>query len=110
METEKNKTVDKREKTYRNALILIEGQLYAEASAEFARIAGYKDASEKKRECDELAENKRKDEIYAEAELAASRSNERSLKKAIGFFSQIPGWRDADERIGEMNRKIEEVR
>ena len=109
MENKENRTIDRQEAIYQNAMILIEGELYAEASAELARIPGYRDASERKIECDRLAVDKKKDDIYAEADRAAGNPNVRSLQKAIKIFSTIPGWRDADERIEEAKRRIDEV-
>ena len=109
MENTESRTVDRQEEIYRNAENLIEGKLFAEAAAEFARIADYKDASERKLECDRLAEDRRKDEIYAEADRAADNPNVRSQEKAIRIFSSIPGWRDADERIETAKRRIEEI-
>ena len=108
MENKENRTIDRQEAIYQNAMILIEGELYAEASAELARIPGYRDASERKIECDRLAVDKKKDDIYAEADRAAGNPNVRSLQKAIKIFSTIPGWRDADERIEETKRRIDE--
>ena len=46
-----NGTIEANERIYRNALLLIEGRLYTEAAAEFARIPDYRDAAKKKLEC-----------------------------------------------------------
>ncbi|MBQ6332392.1 MAG: hypothetical protein IJI34_06420 [Clostridia bacterium] len=97
------------ERIYQNALILIEGRLYAEAAAEFARIPDYKDAAERKLECEQKAETKHLDDLYAEADKAAANFNVRSQEKAIQLFERIPGYRDADERIEQAKRRIEEI-
>ena len=101
--------VETNERIYQNALILMEGRLYAEAAAEFARIPDYKDTAEKKLECEQKAATSHLDDIYAEADKAAANFNVRSQEKAIHLFERIPGHRDADERIEQAKRKIEEI-
>ncbi|MBR6007397.1 MAG: hypothetical protein IK064_07180, partial [Clostridia bacterium] len=97
------------ERIYRNALILYDGRLFTEAAAEFARIPDYKDAAEKKLECEQRALTSHLDDIYADADKAAANFNVRSQEKAIQIFQTIPGYRDADERIEQAKRMIEEI-
>lgn len=99
-----------KEKIYQNALLLIKGNLFREAAQEFARIPDYRDARMKKTECEERFEAAKKDEIYADAVKAAANPNVKSQQKAIGLFRQIPGWRDAEERIRNAEARIEEIR
>ena len=102
-------TVDVCERIYQNALLLMDGGLYREAADEFARIPDYRDAAKREQDCKEKAEADRKDRIYEEADKAAGNSNVRSQEKAIRLFQTIPGWRDADERIRNASRRIEEI-
>jgi len=109
MESQKPMTAEDREKIYQNALLLIEGRLYSEASEELGRILDYRDAAKLRSECEEEKEAARLDEIYREADKAAANMNVRSQEKAIRIFKTIPGWRDADERVLEASRRIEEI-
>ena len=97
------------ERIYQNALLLIEGRLYAEAADELARIPGYRDADRMKSECEARQDAARLDRIYEEADKAAANFNVRSQEKAIRIFETIPGWRDADQRIEQARRTIEEI-
>ena len=84
------------ERIYQNALLLIEGRLYAEAADELARIPGYKDADKQRLFCEEKKATAHLDRIYDEAHKAAGNMNVRSQEKAIQIFQKIPGYRDAD--------------
>ena len=109
MGTDQRMTVEAQERIYQNALLLMEGHLYSEAADELARIPDYRDAAELKRECEAEQETARLDRIYEEADKAAANLNVRSQEKAIRLFKTIPGWRDADERVLEASRRIEEI-
>ncbi len=103
-------TAEECERIYQNALLLIDGGLFSEAYDELSRIPDYKDAAEKMRECEKRKETAKLDTIYAEADKAASNFNVRSQEKAIRTFERIRGYRDADERIEQAKRTIEEIR
>lgn len=109
MEQKKIMNAEECERIYQNALMLFEGQLYSEAASDFARIPGYKDADEKKLECENKAVTSRLDDIYAEADKAAANSNVRSQEKAIQIFQTIHGYKDADERIEQAKQRIREI-
>ena len=109
METKERMTAQEQERVYQNALLLIEGRLYAEAADELARIPDYRDAARLKAECEEKKATARLDEIYDEADKAAANRNVRSQEKAIQIFEKIPGYRDADERIEQARRTIESI-
>ena len=109
MEPTEDKSMDTCERIYQNALLLIEGRLYSEAADELARIPGYRDADQRKAECEEKKVTKRLDDIYEEADKAAANQNVRSQEKAIQIFQRIPGYRDADERIEQAKAAIEEI-
>lgn len=98
------------ERIYQNALLLMEGHLYAEAADELERILGYRDADERRRFCQERKATEKLDRIYEEAHKAAANGNVRSQEKAIQLFETIIGYRDADERIEEARRAIEKIR
>ena len=104
-----NRTIEANERIYRNALLLIEGRLYTEVAAEFARIPDYRDAAKKKLECEQMAVTSHLDDLYAEADKAAANFNVRSQEKAIQIFERIRGYRDADGRIEQAQRRIEEI-
>ena len=97
------------ERIYQNALLLIEGRLYSEAADELARIPGYRDADERRLACEQKKATARLDDIYEEADKAAANMNVRSQEKAIQIFQKIPGYRDADERIEQAKRTIDEI-
>ena len=97
------------ERIYQNALLLIEGRLYAEAADELARIPGYKDADERRLACEQKKTAAHLDRIYEEALKAAGNLNVRSQEKAIRLFEKIPGYRDADEQVRQARRAIEEI-
>ena len=101
--------VDNSERIYQNALLLMEGRLYAEAADELGRIPGYKDADKQRLFCEEKKATAHLDRIYEEAHKAAGNMNVRSQEKAIQIFQKIPGYRDADERIRQARRTIEEI-
>lgn len=109
METRGPSTMEDRERIYQNALLLMEGELYSEAADELARIPAYRDADKKRIECEEKKEAARLDQIYREADKAAANMNVRSQEKAIRIFKTIPGWRDADQRVQEASRRIQEI-
>ena len=100
---------EEQERIYQNALLLIEGELYGEAADEFARIPDYRDAALKKLECEEKKATARLDDIYEEGDRAAANRNVRSQEKAIRIFERIPGYRDADQRIEQAKRAIQEI-
>ena len=97
------------ERIYQNARVLYEGNLYSEAAKEFGRIPDYKDSAKMQAECEAMVETARLDKIYKEADKAAANMNVRSQEKAIRIFETIPGYRDADERIAQAKRRIEEI-
>ncbi len=110
MEQKNVLTEEECERIYQNALLLIDGGLFSEAYDELSRIPDYKDAAQKRSECEKRKETSQLDTIYAEADTAASNFNLRSQEKAIRLFGTIAGYRDADERIEQAKRTIEEIK
>lgn len=110
MDAREQMPAEEQERIYQNALLLMEGELYIDAAEEFARIPGYREADQKRIECEEKKTTKHLDDIYEEAHKAAGNMNVRSQEKAIQIFERIPGYRDADERIEQGKRTIEEIK
>ena len=75
----------------------------------FAQIPEYLDSSELEKKCLEEAEIKRKNEILAlgKGKMWGHYSH---YEKAIRIFESIPGWKDADEKILECRKAIEEIK
>ncbi len=109
MDNREPMTAEEQERIYQNALLLIEGELYGEAADELARIPGYRDADERRIECEQRKATKHLDDIYEEADKAAANGNVRSQEKAIQLFSTIPGYRDADARIEQAKEAIQAI-
>ncbi len=79
---------------------------YHSAILQFGSIIGYRDAQEKIRKCEEA----QKDIVYESAEKAAKLDSIVHLEAAVGFWKSIPEWRDADKRIIEAQRRIEQLK
>ena len=109
MDRREQMTAEDQERIYLNALLLIEGDLYGEAADELARIPGYRDADERRIECEKKKATKHLDDIYEEADKAAANGNVRSQEKAIQLFGTIPGYRDADARIEQAKDAIQAI-
>ncbi len=82
------------------------------AAAIFKTIPGYKNADALAEESLKKAEAVRKDAVYASAcsEMSKNVMTTKGYESAIQLFRTIPGWRDADEKINECQKKIEEVK
>lgn len=95
------------------------GEAFKIAAEKFEEISGFKDADEKAKEAEEAW----KDEIYSLAQEKEKESNAKYyhfwedaykeqvalLKKVIGLYKSIPGWRDADERAAICKKEIEDL-
>ena len=79
---------------------------YHSAILQFGSIIGYRDAQEKIRKCEEA----QKDIVYESAEKVAKLDSIVHLEAAVGFWKSIPEWRDADKRIIEAQRRIEQLK
>ena len=109
MDNREPMTAEEQERIYQNAMLLIEGDLYGEAADELARIPGYRDADERRIECEKKKATKHLDDIYEEADKAAANGNVRSQEKAIQLFGTIRGYRDADARIEQAKEAIQAI-
>ena len=85
---------------------------YLEASKIFDSISTYKDAEAKKKFCLQKRDEVHKDIIL---QTAIEKENESSgdkialYRKAIDIYKTIPGWKDADERIKNCEKEIDNI-
>ncbi|MCH5182769.1 MAG: TIR domain-containing protein [Oscillospiraceae bacterium] len=90
---------------------------FRSAAVAFGKIIGYKDAETLANQCLAQAETCRKDEVYAKAIQQATTAKYSSLQQgieahlsAIRSMESISGWRDADQKIVEFQKDLEELR
>ena len=110
---ERNETARKQE-IYNQALSEMRSakseNSFKNASYDFGRVSGYKDADKLAKECLEKAEINRKDEIYNSARQSMNRGIIAYYEAAIKEFQKIPGWKDADRCIAECCDTIERMK
>ena len=99
---------------YENALEIMESatteQMFENAGYMFIEVMDYADAKEKSQECFEKGEIARKDALLFEAEAKMTGTNTANYVTAISILEEIPGWKDADEKILACRNKIEEIK
>lgn len=99
---------------YENALEIMESatteEMFENAGYMFIEVMDYADAKEKSQECFEKGEIARKDTILSEAEADMTGSNPLNYLNAIARLEEIPGWKDADEKIIACKKRIEEIK
>ena len=104
----------RQEKVYQQATAEYEKDTetgYKEAEKIFALIPGYKDADYKKAECPQKAEICRKETIYQKAFTALKESNSiLRLEDAQMQLASISDYKDAQARVDECKKKIEEIK
>ena len=90
---------------------------FRSAAVAFGKIVGYKDAETLANQCLEQAETCRKDDVYAKAIQQATKAKYSNLQQgiqahlsAIRSMESISGWRDADQKIVEFQKDLEELR
>ena len=77
---------------------------------DLAEIPGYKDADEKKKECEEKAEECRLENLYnSAAELQTVQSEDNQLR-AAKQFEELGTYKDSDERVQQCRDKAEEIK
>lgn len=82
---------------------------YRLAAAKFKSIPDFKDSPQLALQCLEQAETARKEKAYDDAVKYSVSELPLQLKSAINLFESIPGWKDADERLEQTNKKYEEA-
>ena len=83
---------------------------YKNAAHLFEIIGNYMDAPTFAQECYDKAEIVRKDVILAEGNMKMNLDCISGYESAMKLFESISGWKDADEKIHECKRKIEEIK
>ena len=77
---------------------------------DLAEIPGYKDADEKKKECEEKAEECRLESLYnSAAELQTVQSEDNQLR-AAKQFEELGTYKDSAKRVQQCRDKAEEIR
>ena len=112
--TERNENTRK-DGIYRNAVSEMWKQTekgYRKAAELFATISDYKDAADKKTECEASAEIVRKECVYQRAHYAleGAKFDSRQYDSAIASFASILDYKDAKERKKEAEQKKEDAR
>lgn len=82
---------------------------FLHAKSEFERISDYMDSAEKAEQCSESAKEYHKKYIYNRAKYEQDNDNIHDLEGAIAKFSQVSGYKDADERIQKCRDRIKEL-
>ncbi len=99
---------------YENALEIMESatteEMFENAGYMFIEVKDYADAKQKSEECFEKGEIARKDTLLAQAEAKMTGTNTANYVTAISILEEIPGWKDADEKILTCRKKIEEIK
>ncbi len=99
---------------YENALEVMESAtteaMFENAGYMFIEVMDYLDAKEKAQECFEKGEIARKDELLTQAEANMTGLSTANYVTAISLLEEIPGWKDADEKIITCRQKVEEIK
>ncbi|MBR6089667.1 MAG: SEL1-like repeat protein, partial [Anaerolineaceae bacterium] len=80
------------------------------ASHLFEEISGWKNADELEQNSLKKIKDIESERIYREASEKMEEGNVKGLTEALGLFSQIPGWRDADDLAAECKKKLRDLR
>ena len=83
---------------------------YKEAAHLFESIDEYQDSAVLAQSCCEKAEVARKDSILAEGKAKMTGEIIFNYASAIKLFESISGWKDADEKVYDCQKKIEEIK
>lgn len=83
---------------------------YKEAAHLFESIDEYQDSAVLAQSCYEKAEVARKDSILAEGKAKMTGEIIFNYESAIKLFESISGWKDADEKVYDCQKKIEEIK
>lgn len=77
---------------------------------DLAEIPGYKDADEKKKECEEKAEECRLESLYNSALKIQTVQSEDKQLRAAKQFEELGTYKDSAERVQQCRDKAEEIR
>ena len=95
------------ERAKKKLLIARTSSDFASVSEMYESISNYMDSKERAQNCRKQAEVLKKDEIYQDAAAKQSRNTIDSLIEASKVYRTIPGWRDADSKALECEKKVE---
>jgi len=82
---------------------------YKEAADSFMPFLNYKNGSELRNECLRKIDELKKDQVYDNAVACESRGGKSGYEEAIELYSQIPGWRNSDERNDSCKNSLDEL-
>jgi len=108
--TIKNRAEEKRKSgIYSKATELLNGGSFDEAAALFGSISDYKDSAEQVKICAERKEIARKEEIYSIAleRVKPKTADDVAIKKSIEELYSIVDFKDAEEKIRELNLRLD---
>ena len=80
---------------------------YKDAAKLFESISEYKNSAQLAKECYEKAEIARKDDILRDAENRMAADTIHKYNEAIRLLEQIPGWKDADQKLAKCKNKVD---
>lgn len=83
---------------------------YKEAAVLFESVSEYQDSVALAQSCYEKAEVARKDAILSEGKAKMTGEIISDYESAIKLFESISGWKDADEKVYDCQKKIEEIK
>lgn len=83
---------------------------FEKAASMFASITGFEKADEYAKECKQRAVTASNDELYTSGISLMLNDTISDYENAVAYFKQIPGWKDADERIAACNTRLVELR
>ncbi len=83
---------------------------FKEAAHLFESIDKYQDAATLAQSCHEKAEIARKDTVLSEGKSKMTGKIISNYERAIKLFESISGWKDADEKVYDCKKKIEEIK
>ncbi len=98
-----------RERQYESAISCTESGVYDEAIRIFTALGDYSDCKEQLEKAKEAAEEARKEQLYtgALAVLTADSLTEEQLKTAIENLKSISDYKDSEEKIPELEARLE---
>ena len=99
----------RKEQIYQLAVAKLSERLYLEAIKIFESISDYKDSSNQIKRCYELIELAKKENIYCTAVTRITNRvvDDVVLKQSIQDLQSISGYKDADEKVCELQARLE---
>ena len=94
---------------YEQAQRLFEGKQFAQAMSAFTRLGDYGDAAARAKQCAEEIETAKKEQLYVSALacLTAENVSDTGLKNAIAALHAIEDYKDAKEKMAELEKRLD---